>query len=436
MADPRAQVETSVNHSSPSAVVQVPCTPGKNGEGNANDSGYGSQVSTGNTTPSTAPGDTLPLPDHPGAPRTTSRAKLASKLFGRKLKVSPMLNAKVDEPSRKAFEAIKPRFERLLVEHIRQTQKPGDQYKPMSTRLIMMGTSMDSASAHIVVLCQPEQKDTVQRFVKSCNIRQLCEGANPGVTPLKVAVLGQAPRLRVDVRVLKDALQDQAPAGGRTTLCGTPIRLRHILGEQRNATFGGFVKVLTRDGHIRVYGLTAGHVFQSFSGETEDIPGGTEESLETSLSRARLHAQAGLCDTADEEEEVEDASDTEFDFCIEETQTQSIPTDEPWNFKEPIHIGSVIYPLASTIRANYDWALFETSDYEANKVPTEPKAVLRLSHATPGATGNQPRPIYMISASSGVQEGLLLPEIGSILIGTGETFVDAYMVTLDGRPGM
>ncbi|KAK0705693.1 hypothetical protein B0H67DRAFT_389406 [Lasiosphaeris hirsuta] len=162
-----------------------------------NDSGYASQPKTRNTIPNRdiTPNDKVASSESPGASRAVSKLidLLTSKL-GTKVKLVPILNGNVDEPSRKTFDTVKPRFEKLLVKHILHLQRPGAIYRPMSTRLIMMGTSSEDATAHIVVLCQPEQKDAVQRFVRSPMIQDLFGKGDATVTPSKVAVLGQAPR--------------------------------------------------------------------------------------------------------------------------------------------------------------------------------------------------------------------------------------------------
>ncbi len=423
--------------------------------GQPNDSGYVSQAGTRNTTPNETPNTTpCTTPSKTALSEGSSTSRAASISFSfpalrftKTEKLVPMLDKEVDEPSKVRFQAIKPRFEKLLLEHILNAQRPGTKYKPMATRIIMMGTSTKGPSAHIVVLCQPEQKDVVQRFLRDPIIQDLCDG----VPSLKIAVLGYAPRLRLAVDVVADAVRATA-SSPRITFCGTPIQLQHVSGRVRSATFGGFVKVVTNEGKIRIHGITAGHALQELEDgtEIEDSPSGVEgkdpvlllhRNIEPDLECIGLVEEndddllAPLADQTEYADADDDESNTDLGYCLIREEHVSQAATEPWSFATPTHIGSVI--CASGSRDNrsgfYDWALFETSDYVANKLPTQTMATLVLSHRIPGATGT--RPIYMISASTGVKEGQMSPEAGSILLGSGEEFVDAYLVTINGEQG-
>jgi len=519
-----------------------------------NDSGYASQPGTGIISRIVTP-DTSPKDKHES--QTEGRRPLSSSSslpfsftlpFKRKKeKLVPMLDREVDELSKSRFQSIKPRFEKLLLENVLKAQKkPGTPYTPMATRIIMMGSmsaksdNINPPSAYIVVLCRPEQKDVVQRFLRSSMVQDLCAAAAAGdddTGPLKTAVLGYAPRLRLGihasvVQVFADHTRviaatttiggnfTSAKQSSTATLCGTPIRLQvsHGKGEGEGegrmsiATLGGLIKVVTREGDIRVYGLTAGHaLWELESGietETEmetaahkgqdnqqdspidlfslvpsalaDVPVEDEDHEDRNCQNqgsedSRLVEQGeeeeegvnkllGVYDDADtdtflqgeddgdddDDEEDEDYDDTiEIDLddylhqddLTQKTAPTTTNTTTPWSFINSVKIGSVIYPRSSEIDARgasrsnrqgvFDWALIETSTYEANKLPIDAQAKLVLGQRTPGTTGS--RPIYLISASGGVKKGWITPDAGSILCGSGSggEFVDSYMVTMD-----
>ena len=306
----------------------------------------------------------------------------------------------------------------------------------MATRLMMMGTSREDAGTHIAVFCQPEQRDLIQRFVKSDDVKSMCQPSEPGVPSFKVAVIGNAPRLRLQKSFI-DVVTDVAhtiPGAQVETLCGVPISFQHRSGQKMNATFGGIIKVLTKDGEIRHYGITAGHALQQFENEipvTEEVGGAACEPSEPADGQKE---KPGL--------EADDSDEIELDpFMINgphrlETQTEP----ESWSFYNPVVLGSIIiHPTDESIpeglfpRQCYDWALFETAVYEMNKIPTDKKARIVLSKRSPGSTGN--RSVFMIGGSHGLRTGQLSSGPSRILVGTGEEFVDAYLMTMDNMPG-
>jgi hypothetical protein len=113
-----------------------------------------------------------------------------------KEKILPFPTLEIDQPIKERFMSMQPRFERLLLEHVKANQRTGTEYKPMSTRLVMMGLSIETATAHIVVFCQPHQQRLIKRFLSTTLVKELCESSDPGVPSFKSLVVGQAPVLR------------------------------------------------------------------------------------------------------------------------------------------------------------------------------------------------------------------------------------------------
>lgn len=420
----------------------------------ANDSGYVSRTGTGHTTPNSKIVQPQTPPHSSGGPILFN---LPTRGFRKRDKVVPFLDKEVDEPTKLRFQDVKPHFDKLLLEHVLQSSKPGTRYTPISTRLIMMGTRSENASAYIIVFCQPEQKDTIRRFVRGANIQTLCGVGDDGVPPLKIAVSDIAPRLRLAVDVMIDASQEAMAGSQKTTLCGTPIQLKHSSGMKRNATFGGFVKILTDKGEIRIFGITAAHPVLELDVEKRSMASDLQASekcsndskvhVASTLDRMGLElASSELEDDGSAEErphcsDEDDDEDISLDCFIQQDGPQRTlqPDGKTWIFQTPCSIGSIIYPkfpqqssACDSKRQCYDWALFETFNYEANKLSVEPKATITLSDKMPGATGT--RPIYLISAS-GVKEGQLSPCSGSIVLDFGTEFVDTYLVTMTGEQG-
>jgi len=351
-------------------------------------------------------------------------------LFKRKEKIAPILGEEIDEPTREKFNAIKPRFERLLLEHVRTWQRPGTEHQPMSTRPMMMGTSKEDASPHIVIFCQSEQKSLIRRFVKQDIVQALFETGNIGERPFRVVVVGNAPRLRFTVQVLADT-PGRAPHRSSPTLCGRPISFLHSSGQTRNCTFGGIIKVLTRAGDVQLYGITAGHALHDLG--TDIKP--NEEDYKTGLNDGNIAS-----DLEGDESDVElDLSPcwTSLPMKDETSGVQS------WNFDAPVVIGTILNPAnaqrhgtgAGSAKKYYDWALFETVEYEMNEIQLDRKAMITVTKREPGYTGT--RPVYILSGSTDCKVGELRAEPGSILLGPGQEFVETYLVAVkreNGKP--
>jgi len=417
---------------------------------NFNDSGYGSSSTTPNTTPST----TLPPNQKPREFR--GRLSPFAILRGSKKKVVPIFDALIDECTRARFQTIQPHFEKLLLEHVQTGQKPGGRHTPMSTRIMMMGSSSSDATAHIVIFCRPEQKSLVQRFAKQDAVKNMCEPVDLGVPSFKIAVIDAAPRPCQGSNMQLEAVAEGATETPITSFCGLPISVKQPTGQWRNSTLGGVIKVITNAGEIELYGITVGHVLQRrdeedvercqslISWPNDDGPDCEELDLATALAGAREY---DVSSKHGETQESEDDDQVEVDLLEPVNFWDLEPPDSvSWAFKEPVVVGTLAHSTESVEtsqlfvpreddadRCYNDWALFKMSRYQENQIPTDKKAKLSLSTRPPGSTGR--RSVYIICASAGVKGGELAPEPGRILLGPGESFVGTYMVTPNGYRG-
>lgn len=339
----------------------------------------------------------------------------------------PLFNVNVDEATEERFKIVQAHFEKLLLEYVREHQTVGAKYKPMSTRLIMIGTSSSDAVPHLVVFCQPKQKRLVEQFATSHIIKDICQPQDPGVPSFKIKVIGKGPKLRLKSSQVEVTVDNDIPIWHRDTLCGTPIQFMRLC-DKRNATFGGIIKVVTEKGDVKLYGITAGHAVEEWD----------NNEFESSLEATDDHGD-------DTEQQTPEDSDMDMDLFMIDIPPEVGSGDgkESWHFAEPLVLGSVItHASAATTDAIhhndqcYDWALFETSVYKSNHlpyylVPEIPEVV--LSQREPGTTGD--RSIYMISGS-GFKRGQLTSTPGRILLGSGEEFVTTYMLTIHDERGI
>ncbi|KAI0862225.1 hypothetical protein F4860DRAFT_133206 [Xylaria cubensis] len=348
-----------------------------------------------------------------------------------------------DQPTRDRFRAIQPSFEKLLLEEIRGHQKPGTRYKPISTRLAMMGMSENDAQPHIAIFCQPEQKRLIQAFIKKDIIVDIYRPKDLGAPAFEVVVFGNAPRLRFsksNTKVVTDARY--LPATPRETLCGVPISFQDPSGQRRNATFGGLIKIGTAKGSIELFGMTAGHLVHQRDHDS------VEDMLDAISSRNTLPASPSAFEDDDESfvDDITDINETnedelneyELDFVSFGEFPGALIEDKTglWDFQNLTILGELIdISKDDTIYSNdqcYDWAIFQPVPYSMNLVPANPKAELRICDQRPGAIEN--RPVIMLSAT-GCKVGTVSSDPGRLLLG-GEEFIDAFMVTMSEGQGI
>jgi hypothetical protein len=350
---------------------------------------------------------------------------------------------KPDEAMKTRFATIQPSLEKLLLNRILASQKAGTKYKPIATRLIMMGEPGQKPSPHIVIFCQPEQKDIIQRLAKSEIIKDLCRPTEIGGSCFQISITDNAPRLRAAL-VSAEAARI-APSPQRTTMSGVPICLEVPGASVRKATFGGIIKLSFKGASdVRLYGITAGHMLLDLEDDSvadyevvsQQMPNDGDEEIQQAAERSEADDV-----TTDVGSEQTDVYLIEF-YMVEPDIVQEMSEEvTAWDFGEPESpektlLGNVVSPENAekgTQKCDYDWVLFETSEYELNKLPCDGKATIILTHKEPGNTDD--RPIYMVSGSSGVKEGTLSSESGRILLGSGREFVDAYMITIDSGTG-
>ncbi|KAF2964478.1 hypothetical protein GQX73_g9090 [Xylaria multiplex] len=340
-----------------------------------------------------------------------------------------------------AFREIQPYFEKLLLEELRARQMPGTRYKPISTRLAMMGTSESDARPHIVVLCQPEQKKWVQNFVKKEIIVDICRPQGLGVPVFEIIVFGIAPRLRFSKSAIEIVANSEAvlPTAPMNTLCGIPICFQHPNGLRQNATFGGIIKVVTADGSTELLGITAGHALRQRSHDTDKDLFNSRSSKDLHLTTLPPIQNSGLPNNeatqADDIDEEED-SDDELYYPFSSEVPDDVPDNELWDFENSTVLGQLLDISKETMCAAsycYDWALFQPMIYKMNQIPSDPKVPLSICGESPGTTGR--RPIIILSREKDCREGWILPEPGRILL-DGDNFIDSFMITLNGGLGI
>lgn len=331
----------------------------------------------------------------------------------------------VDDDARQAYTRIQPHFERQLRDYILANPKRGETCYPLWIRLMMVGTSVDDADVHIVVFCKPKYKTVVRRFFEQEHVTELCNTSGPRSETFKLHVEGSAPRLR---HAVVQVITDSSPHLPQT-LCGTPISLQHPSGRTRNATLGGVIKLVDNRDEFRLYGISAGHALEELEAEDDEAAEHTFDDVDD--------------DTDDEIEEPENGDHEDYGLCwlfdgdyraLSEFNDMS---SRSWVFTKSKISGMSVQtpPVSSSGTAKrHDWALFDMSSYEPNKVPGGRGRNINMSTKTPGHTGS--REVYLLSGSGphgthdACKKGVLSPSCGRIALGPSLELTDAYILML------
>ncbi|KAI1468824.1 uncharacterized protein F4812DRAFT_348047 [Daldinia caldariorum] len=338
----------------------------------------------------------------------------------------------------------------LLVELNRRHAKRRKPYKPISTRLAMMGTSTVDAQLHILIFCLRELKREVRRLVKKEDILHLYT-PNSSIPNFEITVLGFEPRLcssLIEVVTSLSEITRIAP----WPIHGLPISFRGLNYGQRYATFGGVIMIITENDDVEFFGMTAGHMLHE-DGYNLSTAGSDTTILENDRSTAQpSYLGDGIVDIditqGYEPGEEADYGDSDDEYEIDSSSVDAY--EEPQSFFENVEnivtLGQVVDPPQNgqvyNIRKHddWDWALFrytplDKEDLRPKNEGSQPRAdPLRVSPQRPGYTGE--KRVVVFTGTSGRREGHILAESGRILLGVGRHFVETFMVTLSGSPGI
>ncbi|KAI5917053.1 hypothetical protein F4810DRAFT_94876 [Camillea tinctor] len=357
-----------------------------------------------------------------------------------------LIEKPIDQKVRDRFKEVQPHFERLLLEEMRIHQKPGTRYKPMSMRLAMMGISVEDASPHVVVLCHPDHRGYVQAFVKKEIVVDIFQPRDSNVPSFEVAVIGNAPRLRLavsNIEVLTNA-ENILTEGIGNTLCGIPISVQHPNRQQKNATLGGLIKIVTAAGDIEVLGMTAAHAVHQDQDDNDGVSHlidiqeyekSQTSSLISDLQETTFRDDTEQYNEAEGDTDIEEDDEVEYLVPISEEPSEGIldAENELWKFVNPTPVGKVIeIPVDKRYNyKDYDWALLQPIKYMMNHIPgDEWKAQLWVSQRRPGATGRTN--VIVLSGIAGYKLASISAEPGRVLLG-GEEFVDSFMMNMTGN---
>jgi hypothetical protein len=324
-----------------------------------------------------------------------------------------------DEATEKRFKEVIPVIEELLRPIIPSLPKP----RRLAIRRMFLGTNEADVAAYIVILCKKNQCKKIENSVSTPLVRQLCE--SPGLPLLKVLVTDPAPRpsfAQSGVEVCRNRA---------TTLCGTPILLVNKseeahCGDTRKATVGGIIKIITADGKSKLYGMTAGHVLDDWHAST-DADGSDSTEIHEEFSTQGLA-------------EFKDPPPSQTALGSQHVLSEAWDFAECDAFAEVLDNRKLAGLTNQDIQPSHDWTLFTIKSSKPNelcalKSPGHFERRELKEAARPTFHDELSDPVIMMGGSRGPKRGELSSLMGRILIGSSDTFVDAYMLTLNEQGG-
>ncbi|PNP51208.1 hypothetical protein THARTR1_08112 [Trichoderma harzianum] len=330
-------------------------------------------------------------------------------------------------------------------------------YRPMSIRYLVLGKSEADARDCLVVFCPPSQCKRVKRFFdKHRAVKSLCEPPDLSAPSFRPVVKDLAPQLTV-LESGEEAQESTESTFSRETpsptsievhcsstppsdktLCGTPIRFINDAGETRCGTLGGIVKYVQGD-DFELYGLTAGHglldwedspLSDSDSDSMDDDDSSIDEDMKELLE---LEYSDGSISSPEPEAEAEA---TDSPPSQPEPKLKEMELSDMWAFKHSQKLGNVLpRPKHHTKGSGQylDWALLEidASKLQPNYYPSLNSKYLELTAAqeklAPATFGQS---VIMIGGSQGCILGTLSSLPARLMLGHGQSFVDAYTLCL------
>lgn len=348
-------------------------------------------------------------------------------------------NKTMEAETKRRFLEVQKEVEKMLLEFMRKLISAPGTHRPIAIRPMMLSqTDIDTdAKPYMVVICPENIKRKVQGFFDDSLVKSLCDTGDDETPSFKTLVVGHALRLRAsksDINVLCDNMNGFHD--GAETFCGMPIRLCDELGHSRNATFGGVIKIKSTDGKFHLYGITAGHLIQNHQVAMDEEYSCME--ILSSNALMDLHLSEGLTGVSEDQYNTKSLTssnniyqpDLDNGFFLNEVYLGTVLDTEGRN--------ALVNPEQSQPSPCLDWALFELNTFRPNRLAVNGREQsggdLRLPSS---ATDHSKEEVFvsMLCACEEIKRGVLSTMRARVLLDPGDSFTDAYMLSLENRNG-
>ncbi|KAM4066117.1 hypothetical protein HRG_000266 [Hirsutella rhossiliensis] len=165
---------------------------------NMPDPGYGSQYGSPDAQSSKPPQSTIN--ESKGRPLLAPLAHLAE------------FDKAVDDATLSRFQDVHRQIEHPLLNYVRR-KRPREKYRPMAVRLMVLGSSEETAKPCIVILCSGQQAKVVRKFFYKDSVGALCRPADEGLPLFEVFVIGRPLEMKWagdDINVLLPIIQGES----------------------------------------------------------------------------------------------------------------------------------------------------------------------------------------------------------------------------------
>ena len=254
-------VAPQVNHHPkvfPHVLPQTPQKPEKHSHCSGVDSGYASQ----DVTPSgeTVPGHLAnPAPSSPS--RLSHSIRIAQRLR-RKRQLRLFDDIAIPEATYNRFQDLQLKFGKPLSDFLwSRCCSPGH----VSAKLLVMGENRETAKPCVIVHCEKPVAAKIRQFFKKENVKSQYQPRDGGSRfPSLEVFVHPCPLLQMAVWLGKcswDGNSTPEPVLASAEM-GYGRKMSVIGKDERVATLGGFI-VVSHGTHLKVYGMTVGHAFQT-----------------------------------------------------------------------------------------------------------------------------------------------------------------------------
>lgn len=352
----------------------------------------------------------------------------------------------VDENTRSRFDHVHSQLEKPLLAYIRR-KLPEKKYRPISLRLMVLGTSEDDAKPCIVAFCPELQSKKVRKFFDKDSVKKLCQPEDGTLPSFEAFVSRQPPNTKHasdDIDVLLP-IAEETGYDTVETYCGAPITLRKPSGLETRCTLGGVIQTTWPNGDFRLYGLTVHHPLL-------DDPE-NEATTGTDSDEGSSNWDLELSDSDSDVDEESEDDDTQPSCVTNQPQLASVNSSAPWAGLELAKIGTISksnpkYEKCGAPKRYHDWALIELFKFKPNRILSrklpnskiEEERVLEpddlIMPASPLVNTGKRQSVVLLSGSEGLKRGTLSSLPSKLLLAPGKKFVDTLIVNLDCGKGM
>ena len=318
-----------------------------------------------------------------------------------------IFDLRIDDRLRRRFHDIWDRLQKPLQDYIKE-KCPSEPHGVISARLFTVGTTQDAANPSILVFCDKRKAKAIGAFFRTPIARGQRQSED-GLPAIEVYIVPHPPqpklrRLQAEIHIPQS---DESSGTRGESSCGRPIRFSRGASEDHlHGTLGGLIMATKWDNTTALYGMTAGHLLESWTNGADTRSLGQDTGSHVSDS---------------------DDSDTEASSSADPSKIGS------WKADRYPRIDTVYMPEITESHPHYyDWALFGVREPRRNLFPGRADINSLGDLIMPRSNElAEPRQVAMLCASRAPRFGSLSDGPSRLLLGPGRSLVNTLILSLD-----